>query len=77
MISRIGTSTRIVDRCVQELFTNGKTFLYDGRDSSWENTVATFHRFVTRMRTEHENTVIDAEEIIQDGIKCFKIWIVQ
>lgn len=76
MVRRIGTSTRIVDRCVQELFTNGKTFLYDGRDSSWENTVAIFHRFGTRMRNEHNHIRIDAEEMVMDGIKCFKIWII-
>lgn len=72
---RSGNTSRLIDRCVQEFFKNGFTFIYEGRgtDKMWAMTVEAYHRFCSRMRMEHPREVFAVVQDFFDGIHCFKI----
>lgn len=77
MSRRTGKTTRIIDRCIQELFTKGFTFLYESRDCSDKDNLDLRHSFDMRMKLEHIDSFkkMSGKYDIIDGIKCFKIWI--
>jgi hypothetical protein len=74
---RSGTTTRIIDRCVQELFTNGKTFVFEREDFSGKHTEAitddTFERFKKRMKLEHSDVRYSFDVGTYSGIYCYKV----
>lgn len=72
---KTGKTTRLVDRCIQELFTNRVCFIYDGRgtDSEKSCTAAAMEVFTKRMHSEHGNIDWSTEFGTFDGIKCHKI----
>lgn len=71
---KTGKTTRIIDRSVQELFSNGFTFIYDGRKSKWNaKTKRTFERFCVRLLNEHPITKYKYESGVHCGIWCYKI----
>lgn len=72
MSRRTGRSTQIVDRCVQEFFTTGKTYLYDHTREQSETT-RLFSIFQERLKTEHPHAQYTYHEDIIDGIYCYKI----
>jgi hypothetical protein len=74
-MGRTGITTRIVDRCIQELFKNGVTYVYEGRGPRQGNnpTHEVFHRFRRRLHTEHQSVVFKHEYGIFDGINCYKV----
>lgn len=70
---KTGQTTRVIDRCIQELFNNKFTFLYDERNSEFnQNTYNAFIKFCRRLHEEH-NCKINAEEGVYSGIWCYKI----
>lgn len=73
-----GKTTRIIDRCVQEFFKNGITYLFDERDTRNERiaTMVAFKTFVSRMELEHNlqaNTDYKFKYGEFDGVNCYKI----
>lgn len=70
-----GKTTRLVDRWIQELFTNGKTFIYEGRgEKTWfQQRSYAWRLFTKRMASEHENIVFEQNVLNKDGINCFEI----
>lgn len=70
-----GKTTRIVDRCIQELFTNGICYIYDGRGIETEksDTQKAMEVFTSRMHHEHPHINFSTEFGEFDSIKCHKI----
>ena len=70
-----GRTTRIVDRCIQELFTNGVCYIYDGRgtDTEKSDTQKAIEVFTSRMYHEHGHIHFSTEFGEFDHIKCYKI----
>lgn len=69
MERRTGKTTRIVDRCIQELFKKGKTYLYDESRGK----VAThdiFDLLMQRLGREHETTKVEFKFETVNGIYC-------
>jgi len=69
-----GESTRIVDRCIQEFFNNGVTYVYRGRGKSFMR----LHEkvceiFDLRMNAEHPNVVYNMQFKEIDSIWCYVI----
>lgn len=69
-----GTTTRIVDRCIQELFKNGITYVYEGRLNT-NAQVEIMFKFKRRMQNEHNHVNFTKELVNQDGIICYKVQI--
>ncbi len=76
---RSGNTTRIIDRCVQELFKNGITYLHEGRGTDAEASmrVELFYRFKRRIDIEHPSTRYKHKLVDQDGVTCYKVEIVE
>ena len=77
-VVKSGETTRLIDRCVQELFTNGVTYLYEKRTGipqMIQNRDA-MDRFKKRMKSEHKNVKFSHKYGIFDNIKCFKIQLI-
>ena len=75
MKKRTGKTTRIIDRCIQELFTKGVTYVYDGRGTSTqkEQTKIAFEIFVKRLKVEHPKVQTFRTYGEFDGIRCYKV----
>lgn len=69
-----GVTTRIVDRCVQELFTSGTTYVFEGREDV-QKTKEVFKKFLRRMRSEHSNIEYTSKCGVFDRIYCYKVQI--
>ncbi len=69
-----GATTRIIDRCVQELFTTGTTYVFEGRENK-QMTREVFHKFKKRMESEHPHVSITHECGVFDRIYCYKVQI--
>ena len=77
-VVKSGETTRLIDRCIQELFTNGVTYLYEKRTGIpqiIQNRDA-MDRFKKRMKSEHKNVKFSYKYGIFDNIKCFKIQLI-
>ena len=77
-VVKSGETTRLIDRCIQELFTNGVTYLYEKRTGipqMIQNRDA-MDRFKKRMKSEHKNVKFSYKYGIFDNIKCFKIQLI-
>lgn len=77
-VVKSGETTRLIDRCIQELFTNGVTYLYEKRTGipqMIQNRDA-IDRFKKRMKSEHKNVKFSYKYGIFDNIKCFKIQLI-
>lgn len=78
MKRRIGTTTRKIDRWVQELFTNGKVFIYE-RDvfgkTDWTQTAVSYQKFKNRMKLEHPEVFEKISECYGtfSGIDCVEV----
>lgn len=57
-LRRTGASTRIIDRCIQELFTKGTTFVRDHHPTR-EATQFLFRSVLKRLHSEHEHVMQD------------------
>ena len=69
-----GTNTRIVDRCIQEYFTYGVTYIYRGRERKHRYlTQRVFGIFDDRMEREHREELYQAIYCSVDDIWCFKV----
>lgn len=70
-----GTTTRIVDRCVQEFFKNKMTYIYDGRgtDAQKRKTDDAHTIFIERIQREHPNTQHYSLYGEFDGITCWQV----
>ena len=69
-----GETTRIVDRGIQEYFTNGVVYLYRGREKKHIRlTEKVFEVFDSRMELEHPEECYTAGYNQIDGIWCFII----
>ncbi len=77
-LNKLGVTTRLIDRCVQELFNNEVTYLYEKRTGipqMVENYEA-LERFKKRMKSEHKHIKFSYKYGIFDNIKCFKIQLI-
>ena len=77
-VVKSGETTRLIDRSIQELFTNGVTYLYEKRTGipqMIQNRDA-MDRFKKRMKSEHKNIKFSYKYGIFDNIKCFKIQLI-
>lgn len=75
---RSGKTTRIVDRCVQEYFTKGVTFIYDERGTNYQKhasmiALGIFNRRMVNEHNLHISVNYDAVYGEFDGVKCYKI----
>lgn len=70
-----GTTTRMIDRCVQEFFENKMTFIYDGRgtDTMKLQTDDAHTIFVERIAREHPGTQHYSLYGDFDGITCYQV----
>lgn len=70
-----GQTTRIIDRCIQELFTNGFTFVYDGRgtETMKEQTSTAKEKLIARLENEHPKAQYISTYGNYFGIDCWKI----
>lgn len=70
-----GTTTRIIDRCIQELFTNGFTYVYDGRgtETMKQQTDIAKEKLIDRLELEHKNAKYVSRYGNYSGIDCWKI----
>jgi hypothetical protein len=67
-----GKTTRILDRCVQELFTKGITYIYESRTD--ENVNKLLHeKFIARLELEHPKAKYVSHFKTYDGIPCYKV----
>ena len=75
MKTKTGNTTRTIDRCVQELFTNKVTYVYDGRGKpeQAELTKKAFGIFIERLEREHPKAKYVSRFGNYDGIECFKV----
>ena len=74
MKNKKGNTTRIIDRCIQELFSKGVTYIYDGRGTSSqkEQTEKALCIFVGRLEREHPKAKYVSKYGEYDGIRCYK-----
>jgi hypothetical protein len=72
---RSGSTTRLINRCIEEFFEKGITYIYEGRGESTEKiqTKEAFYLFKKRMNSEHGNQKYEYEYGDFDRIKCFKV----
>ena len=72
MKNKTGNTTRIIDRCVQELFSKGITYVYDGRGTltQKEQTEKALGLFVSRLEREHPKAKYVSKFGEFDGIPC-------
>jgi hypothetical protein len=69
--SKTWQSTRTIDRCIQEYFTKGQTFVYESRDNADLNKALSL-RFERRLSIEHSQELFTKEFKSHDGIPCHK-----
>ena len=68
-----GTTTRIIDRCIQEFFENGFTYIYEGRVNLEQAHKDAMERFKMRMSSEHPHAKYTYEFGSFDNIRCYKV----
>lgn len=70
-----GNTTRFVDRYIQELFTKGITYVYEGRNTekAGELTQYCMRIFVKRMGSEHPEILYKWEYVFENGFYSYKI----
>lgn len=75
MKKRIGKTTRIIDRCIQELFKKEKTFVFERIHglSNIQGTNDAFKKFQNRLWAEHPHVTIIFEVGYFDRIYCYKV----
>lgn len=75
---KTGKTTRLVNRYVEELFKNGVTHVYEGRNTPNETalTKECFRVFENRMQLEHEDTFYKKEFVCISGINCYKVTLI-
>lgn len=71
-----GNTTRIVDRCVQELFNKGLTYVYEERKDGPVNREV-YDRFKRRMASEHPRKDYVAIIGTYDNIRCMRVELVK
>jgi len=67
--------TQIIDKCIQELFKNGFTYLYHGRgiNKITSDSVIAFITFQQRMRNEHQYVTYSFKKVCEYGICVIKL----
>ena len=70
---RSGITTRKVDVAIQDFFTKGIAFLYEGRNNSKQRHQECMDLFNKRMESEHRNAKYDYKYGEFEGVWCFKI----
>lgn len=74
---RTGTTTRIIDRCIQELFKNGYTYIYERTSiTDIENKKATddaHSKMIDRLDREHPYIKYTYKSKTVQGIYCYKV----
>ena len=75
MKTKTGVTTRMIDRCIQELFINGFTYVYDGRGTSEmkDKTEKAYRTLITMLENEHPTARYVSAHGFYDGIECYKI----
>lgn len=75
---KTGKTTRLVNRYINELFTDGVTFVYEGRNTVEEKSLKenAFKIFEKRMLSEHSDAQYNAEDTEVDRIKCYKVTLI-
>ena len=70
-----GKTTRLVDRYIQELFTRGFTYIYEGRNTekAGELTQYCMQIFVKRMQSEHSEIQYKFDYVFESGFYSYKI----
>lgn len=70
-----GNTTRLVDRYIQELFTKGFTYVYEGRNAEKANELTNYcmQIFVKRMQSEHSEILYKWEYVFESGFYSYKI----
>lgn len=68
-----GTTTRKVDRWVQEFFINGVTYVFEGRDSDRSKHHHAMGVFQRRMELEHPSSKYTYEYKNWEGTWCYKV----
>ena len=71
-MSKIGKTTRTINRIIQEFFNNGKAFIYEERNNP-DDTYLLRTKVVKRLELEHPNTKYTLNETNIDGINCIVI----
>ena len=68
-------TTKLVDRYIQELFTNGITYVYEGRNTKKANELTNYcmQVFVKRMRSEHSEIVYKWDYVSECGFNSYKV----
>lgn len=73
---RTGKTTRIIDRIIQELFKNKKAFIYESRtDLSINENLK--KRVLQRLHVEHEYVQYSVYSVLDSGINCFVIELIE
>ncbi len=74
MKNKTGNTTRIIEMFIQELFSKGITYVYDGRGTSTqkEQTEKALTLFVDRLEREHPKAKYVSRYGEYDGIWCYK-----
>ena len=72
---RSGKTTRLINRCIDEFFEKGITYVYEGRGEPTEKlqTKEAFYLFKKRMNSEHSNQKYKFEYGEFDKVNCFKV----
>ena len=68
-MNKIGKTTRIIDRIIQEFFNKGKAYIYEDRNNP-DDTYLLRTKVVKRLELEHPNTKYTLNETTIDGIYC-------
>lgn len=67
-----GKTTRVIDRCIQELFSKGSTYVYENRTSGHQNKEL-WNKFINRLELEHPKTGYKSTFGNYEGIVCYKV----
>lgn len=72
---RNGNTTRLVDRYIQELFTKGITYVYEGRNTKKANELTNYcmQIFVKRMQSEHSEILYKWDYVSEYGFNSYKV----
>lgn len=70
-----GNTTRLVDRYIQELFTKGTTYVYEGRntENQEELTQKCMEIFIKRINSEHPKIYFGWTYVFESGFWSYKV----
>lgn len=68
-----GVKTRLIDRAIQEFFTKGITYLYNGRSDKREKHQVILDLFINRIQSEHKGQGYIYTYACYDGVWCFRV----